>query len=235
MGIISDFRAITEVQKLKAGKRANLSMSQIVGLITNMSDARRSLSQNQFDEVYALFSEYRKCKTKLNVSMDDYIDIAIRIIKSFDLIAPYEKYSGGNALEFSFMMQDIRSEITQQNIEEELFSIVDMSGNSNNEYINYLLKNGNGRISKEQAKAFVGVLITSERYGKEEALRRFRLYVDYLMSSSNNKTMGVDIYLIGSIPFLCGLLASNEILSKTESDDLSNHYFKLLTVNVRKE
>ena len=234
MGIISDFRAIAEVQKLKSGKRANLSISQIVGLITNMSDASRNLSKKQFDEVYALFTEYRKCKTKLNIAMNDYLDIAIKIIKSFDLIAPYEKYSGGNALEFSFMMQDIRSEITQQNIEEELFNMVDMSGNSNDEYINYLFENGNGRISKEQAKAFVGVLITNERYGKEEALRRFKLYVDYLMNSSNNKTTGIDIHLIGSIPFLCGLLAANEILSNAESDDLSNHYFKLLTANAKK-
>ena len=86
MGIISDFRAIAEVQKLKSGKRANLSISQIVGLITNMSDASRNLSKKQFDEVYALFTEYRKCKTKLNIAMNDYLDIAIQIIKSFHIL-----------------------------------------------------------------------------------------------------------------------------------------------------
>ena len=35
------------------------------------------------------------------------LDTAVKIIKSFDEIAPYEKYSGGSEIEFSFLMEDI--------------------------------------------------------------------------------------------------------------------------------
>ena len=40
--------------------------------------------------------------------MDLYLDTAVKIIKQFDEIAPYEKYSGGNEIEFSFLMAEIR-------------------------------------------------------------------------------------------------------------------------------
>ena len=138
MSLFADFQAISELKKLKKGKIANLSMSQIVCLIMNMSDAKSNLPLAQYKDVYALFQEYRKCNTKMQLALDDYLDIAVRIIKSFDKIAPYEKYSGGNELEFSFMMQDIRNEINKENIQEELFDLVDMFGNSNDDYINYL-------------------------------------------------------------------------------------------------
>lgn len=38
-----------------------------------------------------------------------FVCFKIKIIKKFDAIAPYEKYSGGNEIEFSFMMDDIRN------------------------------------------------------------------------------------------------------------------------------
>lgn len=233
MGIFSDFRAIAEVQKLKAGKRANLSIAQIVVVITNMSDAGKNLSKEQFAEVYALYSEYRKYKTKLNISMDDYVNIAIKIIKSFDAIAPYEKYSGGNASEFSLMMKELRDDITQDNIKEELLGLVDMSGDSNNGYIDYLVENGNG-LTREQAKCFVGITLTFERYGRDEALKRFKLYAEYLMSTADKKC-AFDIDVNWSISFLCGLLAANEIVTKEESDSLSNHYFHALHAHHRNE
>lgn len=234
MSIFSDFQAISELKKLKKGKMASLSMSQIVCLITNMTDAKRNLPQEQYKDVYALFQEYRKCNTKLPLTMDDYLEIAIRIIKSFDKIAPYEKYSGGNELEFSFMMQDIRDEIKNKNIQEELFDLVDTFGDANDKYINYLVENGNSRgLSRDHAKAFVGVLITHERYGKEEALRRFKLYIDYLADSMSGD-VGLSVRFIGVVPFLCGLLAANEIVSKDESDALSKHYFDIFAAEVLK-
>lgn len=230
MSIFSDFQAISELKKLKKGKVASLSMSQIVCVITNMTDAKRNLSSEQYRDVYALFQEYRKCNTKLSITMDDYLDIAIKIIKSFDRVAPYEKYSGGNELEFSFMMQDIRSELNQHNIQEELFSLVDMFGSSNDDYINYMVENGKG-LTKENAKAFVGILITSERYGKEEALRRFKLYIDHLISAAGDR-FGLNMNLRWTVSFLCGALAANEILTNAESDSLSEHYANIFNADI---
>lgn len=233
MSMFSDFQAISELKKLKKGKMASLSMSQIVCLITNMSDARRNLPLEQYKDVYALFQKYRKCNTKLPITMDGYLDIAVRIIKSFDKIAPYEKYSGGNELEFSFMMQDIRNETNKKNIQEELFDLVDMFGNSNDDYINYLVENGRG-LSREHAKAFVGITITFERHGKEEALRCFQLYMDYLINSAG-ENFGLNHQLRWDISFLCGLLAANDILSNDESNNLSKHYSDIFNVNLLKQ
>lgn len=230
MSIFSDFQAISELKKLKKGKTASLSMSQIVCVITNMSDAKRNLPLEQYKDVYALFQEYRKCNTKLSITIDGYMDIAVKIIKTFDKIAPYEKYSGGNELEFSFMMQDIRNEINEKNIQRELFDLVDMFGNSNDDYINYLVENGKG-LSKEHAKAFVGISITFERHGREEALRRFRLYIDYLINSAG-ENFGLDFQLRWSVSFLCGLLAANNIITNDESDSLSKHYTDLFNANI---
>lgn len=108
MGILSDIKAMTDVQRIKSGGTAMLSISQIVSLIINLPDAKKKLSPFEFERVYSLYKEMRKCKTKLPTDFEAYISTAIKIIKEFDKIAPYEKYSGGNELEFSFMMADIR-------------------------------------------------------------------------------------------------------------------------------
>lgn len=41
MGLFSDIKAAKDVQKLKQGGQANLSISQVVNLITNMPDAQK--------------------------------------------------------------------------------------------------------------------------------------------------------------------------------------------------
>lgn len=108
MGFIADIKAMKYVTRIKNGGKAKLSISQITCLITNMTDAQKSLSHSEFESVYALYKELRKCNTKIEMDKYGYIDTAVKIIKKFDEIAPYEKYSGGNEFEFSFMMDDIR-------------------------------------------------------------------------------------------------------------------------------
>lgn len=107
MGIISDFKAVRGVQKIKNGKIAKLSISQIVNLIINLPDAKRKLSQEEYEQVYWTYKGMRECKVKLPMNMEVYCDLAIKIIKDFDLIAPYEKYSGGAEFEYSLLMEDI--------------------------------------------------------------------------------------------------------------------------------
>jgi hypothetical protein len=110
MGIISDFKALAAVQEIKAGGKAKLSISQITCLLVNMLAANKNLTPAELREVYALYKELRKCKEKLVLDYHGYVDTAVTIMKKFDKIAPYEKYSGGNEQEFASAMQDIGEE-----------------------------------------------------------------------------------------------------------------------------
>lgn len=110
MGIFADIRGMAALQKIKSGGIAKLSISQITGMIVNMPDARKKLSTEEFSAVYKLYKSLRTCNTKIEMDMPEYIRTAVDIIKRFDEYAPYEKYSGGNELEFSFLMDDIRAE-----------------------------------------------------------------------------------------------------------------------------
>lgn len=109
MGVFSGIQAMKSVSKLKSGGTAKLSLAQVSNLIINLPDAQKKLSPAQFNSVYALFREFQKCKTKHEVDLSGYYAMAVDIIKKFDKIAPYEKYSGGNELEFSFLMDEIRN------------------------------------------------------------------------------------------------------------------------------
>lgn len=110
MGIISSIQAMSAAQKIAQGGIAKLSIAQITDLIINLQDAQRNTSPEQFRAIYNLYREHQKCKTKTPHNYQSYVDAAIKIIKKFDAIAPYEKYSGGNELEFAYMMEDIRNE-----------------------------------------------------------------------------------------------------------------------------
>lgn len=108
MSIFSDVKAAKDVQRIKSGGTASLSISQITNLLVNLPDAQKNLTHEDFRKVYSLYHELRKCKIKMQIDIDGYYDTAIQIIKRFDAIAPYEKYSGGNELEYSFMMEELR-------------------------------------------------------------------------------------------------------------------------------
>ena len=109
MGFCSDIKAIGIIQKLKNGGTAKLSISQITGLIINLADAKNNLPDHKFRQICALFDDLRTCNTKFEIDYEGYLQQAVEIIKKFDAIAPYEKYSGGNETEFSFLMSTIRT------------------------------------------------------------------------------------------------------------------------------
>lgn len=108
MGIFSDLKGMKAVQKIAHGGVDKLSLLQIVCLITNMPDAKRNLTEAQFNDVYDLYKNYRKCTTKLPMDADGYVNICINIIEKFNALAPYEKYSGGNELEWKMMLDELR-------------------------------------------------------------------------------------------------------------------------------
>ena len=108
MGFFSDLSALKEVQRIKKGGTTNLSISQIVNLIINLPDAKKNLSSEDYEAVFSLYQKMRSGKTKLTLDLEGYYSVAIDLIRKFDAIAPYEKYSGGNEIETSLLMAQIR-------------------------------------------------------------------------------------------------------------------------------
>ena len=109
MGLISDTKAVGDVQKIMNGGTAKLSYSQICNLIINLPDASKNLSPQEFNAVYHLFRDIRKSTTKYTVDQEGYYRMAVEIIREFDRIAPYEAYSGASEFETRMLMRMVRS------------------------------------------------------------------------------------------------------------------------------
>ena len=82
MGLFDDIKAMKDIQKIKSGGKAKLSISQITGLITNMMDARKNLSPKEFENIYNLFNNLRKCNTKIEMDIEGFNKVCIDIIKN---------------------------------------------------------------------------------------------------------------------------------------------------------
>ena len=217
MGFFADIQAIKGVTRIKSGGTAKLSISQITCLITNMPDARKNLSNSEFESVYALYKELRKCNTKMEMDTDGYVDTAVKIIKKFDEIAPYEKYSGGNELEFSFMMDDIREFPDESNI----FSVQKRKeivfDEEDKKYMDYIMEQSSGQVNQDDARDIMRVIYYNHEYGKAEALKEFDIVINRIIENN-----GIDA--LYKVSFLSGLLCPNGVVTKEESDELSNKY-----------
>lgn len=108
MGIFSDLKALADVQRIKQGGVAKLSISQITNLIVNLPDAQKHTSENQFQQIHELYKRLRRCRTRLVTNFEGYLETAAKIIALFDRIAPYEQYSGGDPIETAFLMSEVR-------------------------------------------------------------------------------------------------------------------------------
>ena len=233
MGIFGDVKALGAVQKIKKGGCATLSISQITTLLVNMPDAQKKLPKDKFEEIYALYKEYRKCNTKLLYDMNEYTKMALKIVKSFDKIAPYELYCGGNEFEYAIFMEEIReTEITRENIHEALIRIVENDPTySDGGYIKYMYESAHkGRtlckLTYEDTKEFAGVLSIANKNGPEDALQKF----DYLVTDWIEKMNGSSDYFkyLDEVPFYCGALCANEIISEEKLRELTSYYRKMM-------
>lgn len=213
MGIISDFKAMKDVSKIKAGGTAKLSISQITGLIVNLPDAQKNLSPREFNEVYNFFRRLRTCKTKIKMDIDGYLKQAIEIVKRFDAIAPYQKYSGGNELEFSFLMNDLRSQESTINTSND----VCYDDEEVEEYARYLMKEATFSIEYDDALEFSKLLHRYTVVGKEETLERFFEFNKRLFERFGT----ISPIAITMASYFMGALNANGIISNEELDELS--------------
>ncbi|WP_298734561.1 hypothetical protein [uncultured Subdoligranulum sp.] len=230
MAIFEDLKAIFEIKKIKSGKVGKLSISQIVNLIINLQDAQKNLDREKYNDLQTLFYKFRKCNTKYPMNAEEYVSCCKKIICMFEKIAPYEKYSGGNEIETSFIMQDFRdSKSIKDSIQNFLEVLVDEHENQSDseEYIQYIVKNAKElseiNISYKNAKLFQGVLIANQLYGTDIALMYFNWLLQYWVKN-NTKTLDETENIIDTISFLCGVLAANKLVTIEESDDIRNKY-----------
>ena len=95
MGIFANAKAVKDVERLRrSGGTAMLSKSQIVNMIINLPDANRNLSKEEFNNVYALFTQISRDKVKTEMTFDDYLQVAADLAEEFDRIAPFTQYCG---------------------------------------------------------------------------------------------------------------------------------------------
>ena len=249
MGFISGVIAIKKVSKIKAGGRATLSISDITNLIINLQDAKRNLSVEEFQAVHTLFSALQKARTKMELNLDGYCEEALTIIGIFNKIAPYELYSGMEKTESLFFMEDAKTLLVEleprsesllsamrniepkldmyfreleKNIEDRLIEFVDKHKQKEYEsYIDYIIQSGQHfNITRNHAKAFFGILLTAFKFGKTKALALMDQLFIYWINTSDASLFNLSL----EIPFLCGILYPNDIVSKEESDHLSSTY-----------
>lgn len=214
MGFIADIKAMKDVARIKSGGTAKLSISQITCLVINMPDAQKRLSGSEFESVYALYKELRKCNTKMEMDKYGYVDTAIKIIKKFDAVAPYEKYSGGNELEFSFMMDDIRETADEYGILNMQKQKEIVFNDDDRRYMQYIVEKSFEQVNQDDAQEIMRVLYCYLNKGKTEALKEF----DFMANKLIKKYGPVDS--IYKISFISGLMYPNGILTKEESDEL---------------
>ena len=117
------------------------------------------------------------------------------------------------------------SEITQQstfnNIETELTAFADMSGYDIDDIVTQLRITCPFDIPLNKLKAFAGVLITHTEVGSEKAIEAYDKLIKHWINTNANST---HIEVITTQAFFTGALYSYGVISKEESDKLSQKY-----------
>lgn len=212
MGLFSDLKAMNDLQRIKHGGVGKLSLSQITCFIVNMPDAKKNLSAKEYDSIYGLYKKLRKCTTKMAMDMKGYTDTAVEIIKMFDKIAPYEKYSGANEIEISFMMNEIRSEAEESIPAEMIFDDEDKK------YMKYLMDGSSGILDRQGAEKLLMILKCNYDNGKTKALELLDRMALKMIEAEDLNTLAF------KLPFMTETLVKNGVISKEEAITLNNKY-----------
>lgn len=96
--IIRSTSTLSAVDKLRQGESVKLSLAQIASLNINLTDAKKNLSQDKFEQLYALYSIYQKHKEMILCTPEEYAILAAKVVVSFDKIDSFLKYSGEESL-----------------------------------------------------------------------------------------------------------------------------------------
>lgn len=83
------------VQKLKTpGATAKLSFSQVVFIISNMEDAKKNLTADEYEQFKNLFQGFRSSDDLIKVDLDGYHTMCSKIIDTYEKYFPYMLVDG---------------------------------------------------------------------------------------------------------------------------------------------
>lgn len=83
------------IRKIKKNKPGYLSPKQIVNGVVNLADAKRKLTNREFELVHSIFLEISKCnEKKLFNNYIEYLEFLSYLICQFDIVVPYYKICG---------------------------------------------------------------------------------------------------------------------------------------------
>lgn len=131
---------MNNIEKIMNGETAMLSVAQVVLTLVNMTDAKNNLSPNEFEKVYGLFCKYmtdQKMNELKEMNSDLYLETCEEIIKKFDVLVPFESYSGRESddIEFTMFLEEIREEAEKERCMDKNYLLVkETLENSKNEY-----------------------------------------------------------------------------------------------------
>lgn len=103
----SFMEAVNGVQLIKYGATVKLSTAQLANILVNLPDAKINLSEKDYDLLVSLYQRMRKDVEKIPMNYEKYLENSLGIIRAFDLVAPYEKYSGTSEHEVSVLMEGV--------------------------------------------------------------------------------------------------------------------------------
>ena len=103
----SGMGAVEAVQRIKHGATVKLSIAQITNLLVNLPDAKHNLSEKDFNLLFSMYQRMIKEVKKIPMNYEKYVEKSMIVIKAFDTIAPYEKYSGSTEHEVSVLMEGV--------------------------------------------------------------------------------------------------------------------------------
>lgn len=214
MGLFTGLKAMKAVKQIKNGGKAKLSYAMVSMLIINLQDAKAKLPPEKFAAVEKQFMDFQKCDTLFEVDKEGYLELCNDVIKKFDAIAPYEKYSGGNELEFSMLMDDVRKEESKK--KELIDKAFSDSFDVDEKFVKALLAEC-PMATRQDAVEFYNIVMVSKVRGKQVALKRFDNFVENKAKGSLQDAMMV-------VPYLCGSLYPCGVITQAESNDLGKKY-----------
>ena len=94
--IYSPMEFISKINRIKANKNATaeFSIGEISSGLINLIDAKRYLSEEEYEYIWALYHSYLRKNESMQLNFGEYLNVCNNIISDFDLIAPYYKFCG---------------------------------------------------------------------------------------------------------------------------------------------
>lgn len=173
------YEAVQNVQKIKRGGKAKLSLCQIAMLICNSPDAQRNLSPEEFDFYKACFNKFMSETKSYEVDLSGYYDMCNVVIGTFEKQIPFLLIDGDHSQDI-----EIRNQIKVRKLYDDGLKYKDALWEYENNYDKIERYTTYDSLHKPKAKEISGVTFQAT----------IEFFKSYLKKSADNKNYG---YLLG--------------------------------------